>query len=406
MGNYIMKKMIAVLVLILAFVSYLFILPDYKSFVYVSRAVLWGESDFYDHQKFAYREIEKGNEIFKFEYEPTEEYINSLLKDINYTYKQKNYTIGDADQFFAETDTTSFIIIKDDKILYEKYFNGYNRESINTSFSVAKSFVSFLIGKAVEEGYIKSIEEPVTNYIPELINKGFAEISIKNLLMMSSGISYQEGRSLLGDDTKTYYSPNLRRLALEETELIDAPGEKFLYNNYNPLFLGIILERATQQSISEYLQEKLWKPVGMEYSASWSIDSKNHGFEKMESGINARSIDYAKFGRLYLHKGNWNGEQIISSQWVIDSTIEKETLEDYYSGYPHWDFNRYNRYYNYMWWGYNREDDNYDFIAHGKYGQVIYVSPKYNVVIVRNGITTGKVDWWPEILYELSSKLE
>lgn len=402
-----MKKMSVVLILILSFVSYLLILPDYKSFTYVSRTVLWGESDFYDHQKFAYREIEKGNDIFKFEYEPAEEYINNLLKDINYTYNQKNYTIGEVDQFFAETDTTSFIIIKDDKILYEKYFNGYSRESINTSFSGAKSFVSFLIGKAVEEGYIKSIEEPVTNYIPELINKGFAEISIKNLLMMSSGISYQEGRLLLGDDAKTYYSPNLRRLALEETELIDVSGEKFLYNNYNPLLLGIILERATQKSISEYLQEKLWKPVGMEYSASWSIDSKNHGFEKMESGINARSIDYAKFGRLYLHKGNWNGEQIISSQWVIDSTIEKETLEDYYSNYPHWDFlNRDLGYYNYMWMGYNREDDNYDFFAHGKYGQVIYVSPKYNVVIVRNGITTRKVDWWPEILYKLSSKLE
>lgn len=327
--------------------------------------------------------------------------------DINYYYKQKRYTIGDAKQFFNETDTTSFIIIKNDKIIYEKYFNDYSRESINTSFSVAKSFVSFLIGKAIGDGYIESIEEPITNYIPELSNKGFEEISIEHLLNMSSGLHYNERPLLFSDDAKTYYSPNLRRLALGETKLVDRPGEKFLYNNYNPLLLGIILERSTQKTISEYLQETLWKPVGMQFSATWSIDSQKHGFEKMESGINARAIDFARFGKLYLNKGNWNGEQIISSQWIIDSTKRKENLNDSYYSYTEWDFfNRDNGYYKYMWLGYEREDGDYDFFAHGKYGQVIYVSPKYNVVIVRTGKTAGKVDFWPEILLELSSKLE
>ena len=398
---------ILIIVLILMFFSYMLILPDYKSFTYVGRTVLWGESDFYDHQKFAYRQIEKANESHTFEYNLKEGYIDDLLMDINYNYKQKRYTIGDTEQFFIETDTTSFIIIKNDKIIYEKYFNDYSRESINTSFSVAKSFVSFLIGKAIEDGYIESIEEPITNYIPELSNKGFEEISIEHLLKMSSGIRYNEGQLLFGDDAKTYYSPNLKRLALEETKLVDRPGEKFLYNNYNPLLLGIILERSTQKSVSEYLQETLWKPVGMEFSATWSIDNKKHGFEKMESGINARAIDFARFGKLYLNNGNWNGEQIISSQWVSDSTKRKENLNDSYYSYTDWDFfNRDQGYYKYMWLGYDREGGEYDFFAHGKYGQVIYVSPKYNVVIVRTGKTTGKVDFWPEILLELSSKLE
>ena len=239
---------ILIIVLILMFFSYMLILPDYKSFTYVGRTVLWGESDFYDHQKFAYRQIEKANESHTFEYNLKEGYIDDLLMDINYNYKQKRYTIGDTEQFFTETDTTSFIIIKNDKIIYEKYFNDYSRESINTSFSVAKSFVSFLIGKAIEDGYIESIEEPITNYIPELSNKGFEEISIEHLLKMSSGIRYNEGQLLFGDDAKTYYSPNLRRLALEETKLVDRPGKKFLYNNYNPLLLGIILERSTQKT--------------------------------------------------------------------------------------------------------------------------------------------------------------
>jgi CubicO group peptidase (beta-lactamase class C family) len=395
---------ILIIVLILMFFSYM---SDYKSFTYVGRTVLWGESDFYDHQKFANRQIEKANESHTFEYNLKEGYIDDLLMDINYNYKQKRYTIGDTEQFFIETDTTSFIIIKNDKIIYEKYFNDYSRESINTSFSVAKSFVSFLIGKAIEDGYIESIEEPITNYIPELSNKGFEEISIEHLLKMSSGIRYNEGQLLFGDDAKTYYSPNLKRLALEETKLVDRPGKKFLYNNYNPLLLGIILERSTQKNVSEYLQETLWKPVGMEFSATWSIDNKKHGFEKMESGINARAIDFARFGKLYLNNGNWNGEQIISSQWVSDSTKRKENLNDSYYSYTDWDFfNRDQGYYKYMWLGYDREGGEYDFFAHGKYGQVIYVSPKYNVVIVRTGKTTGKVDFWPEILLELSSKLE
>ncbi|MFS0688767.1 serine hydrolase [Sporosarcina sp. 179-K 8C2 HS] len=398
---------ILIVVLVLVFFSYMLIMPDYKSFTYVGRAAFWGESDFYDHQKFAFRQIEKANDSHTFEYDLKESNIDELLMDINYDYKQKRYSIGDAKQFFTETDTTSFIIIKNDKIIYEKYFNDSCRECINTSFSVAKSFVSFLIGKAIEDGYIESIEEPITNYIPELINKGFEEISIEHLLEMSSGISYIEGRLLFGDDAKTYYSPNLRRLALEETKLVDRPGEKFLYNNYHPLLLGIILESSTQKTISEYLQETLWIPVGMGYSASWSIDSRKHGFEKMESGINARAIDFARFGKLYLNKGNWNGEQIISSQWVIDSTKKKGNINDSYYSYTDWDFfNRDQGYYKYMWLGYEREDGDYDFFAHGKYGQVIYVSPKNNVVIVRTGKTTGKVDFWPEILLELSSKLE
>ena len=330
-----MKRKIGILiiVLVLMFFSYMLILPDYKSFAYVGRGVLWGESDFYDHQKFAYRQIERANDGLTFEYNLKESYIENLLIDINYNYKQERYSIGDPKQFFTETDTTSFIIIKDDKIIYEKYFNDSCRECINTSFSVAKSFVSFLIGKAIEDGYIESIEEPITNYIPELSNKGFEEISIEHLLEMSSGIRYNEGRLLFGDDAKTYYSPNLRRLALEETKLVDRPGEKFLYNNYHPLLLGIILERSTQKTISEYLQETLWIPVGMEYSATWSIDSRKHGFEKMESGINARAIDFARFGKLYLNEGNWNGEQIISSQWVIDSTNRKENVNDSYYSY-------------------------------------------------------------------------
>ena len=206
--------------------------------------------------------------------------------------------MDDFDAFLAKNRTQAFIVIQDDAILYEQYFNGASRDSIVTSFSTAKSFTSTLIGIAISEGYIHSVDDPITDYLPELAERdpAFANITIRDLLMMSSGIKYVEFPFVNGDDAKTYYYPDLRQLALEDTHIVGLPGEQFHYNNYHPLLLGMILERATGTSVANYLQEKIWKPVGMEYPGSWSLDE--HGFEKMESGINARAIDFAKFGRL------------------------------------------------------------------------------------------------------------
>lgn len=125
----------------------------------------------------------------------------------------------------------------------------------------------------------------------------------------------------------------------------------------------------------------------------------------MESGINARAIDYAKFGRLFLQGGHWDGQQIISEKWVKESTMPDvtENRENYYSNYDDWSFfHEDNGYYQYMWWGFERSDGQYDFFAYGKYGQVLYVSPQNNLIIVRLGKKEGKVDWWPEIMYQLS----
>ena len=126
--------------------------------------------------------------------------------------------------------------------------------------------------------------------------------------------------------TKTYYDTDLRSLALS-AKIEEAPGKRFHYNNYNPLLLGIILERTTHKHVSQYLEEKIWKPLGMEAPGSWSLDSDASGFEKMESGINARAIDFARIGRLFLNNGNWNGKQIISEKWVNESTRPDTTTE-------------------------------------------------------------------------------
>jgi CubicO group peptidase (beta-lactamase class C family) len=285
-------------------------------------------------------------------------------------------------------------------VLYERYFDGYDETSLQTSFSMAKSFASALVGIAIDEGQIKSVNEPITNYIPELLENDarFESITVRHLLTMSSGIKYEEGGDLPwsdeADDTKTYYSTDLRELALN-CRIEGEPGEYFEYNNYNPLLVGMILERATGMPVSRYLQEKLWKPIGMEADGSWSLDSSVSGFEKMESGVNARARDFARFGMLFAQEGNWEDEQLISQGWIGEST-RADTSTD-----PSHD-------YQYFWWVNTPHGENHHFSARGKYGQYIYVAPEKDLVIVRLGKEEGErgYGYWIDLFDELATKLD
>jgi CubicO group peptidase (beta-lactamase class C family) len=291
-------------------------------------------------------------------------------------------------------------VIKDGQIRYEGYFNGYSRDSIVTSFSVAKSFMSALTGIAIQEGYIHSVDDKVVAYIPELKNKGLDDMTIRHLLTMSSGVRYITNDevtpfqflTLQSEQSLAYYHPNLRARALGVTPDGTVPGSRYKYNDYLPQLIGIILERTTQRPVSQYLEEKIWKPLGMEFPAAWSIDSDKNGFEQMQSGINARAIDFAKFGQLFLGGGAWQGRQVISEAWVKESTspdpndtrpwdLDDEGWSD--SG----------RYYKYFWWGMPNGDGTYDYVARGHLGQRVYVSPRDNVVIVRFGIEDGIEKW-------------
>jgi CubicO group peptidase (beta-lactamase class C family) len=311
---------------------------------------------------------------------------------------QSGAGIKDLDGFMENTGTWSFMVIQNDTILYERYFKGYQHDSMVTSFSVAKSFDSALIGIAIDEGYIKSVNDPITDYIPELAERDprFRDVQIRHLLMMASGLRYDTNTFLLAqDDNLTYAFDDLRHLALTETEMVEEPGITFLYNNYNPLLLGMILERATGRSVTAYLQEKIWDPIGMEYDGSWSLDSEATGFEKMESGINARPVDFAKFGRLYLNAGNWNGTQVVPADWVTVSTQDNGLIQDAPI------------YYGYMWWGKHCNPESHDFYALGNYGQFVYVSSAKNLIIVRNGERyglEGEHDW-AEIFCQFSESL-
>ncbi len=396
------KKMLKfVLVFLILFGIFLFALVNSNTII--GRDLRFGDANVNHYKVFPYNSIIASESYFQFEKNYSEELVKDTFRDIQYGNNKK---IGDLDLFLEKTKTSSFIVIKDDKILFEKYYNDYDRDSIVTSFSVAKSFTSALIGIAIDEGYINSVYDPITDYIPELKERDerFSQIRILDLLHMSSGIKYDSKV----DDRNTYYAADLRKLAIEKTQIGYNPGTKFEYNNYHPLLLGIILERATNKPVSLYLQEKIWKPIGMEYNGSWSTDEYN--FEKMESGINCRAIDFAKFGRLYLQNGNWDGKQIISNEWVKMST--EPYFPDTQGYYPDVSlFRDHSVYYSLMWWGVKKDGTGYDYFALGNFGQFIYVSPDKNLIIVRNGMSYGEgmenddIDWWPIIFYEFANRL-
>ena len=341
----------------------------------LARSIAWGDADVDDYTRFPARAIPASGAPHV--YEKAEGYPDGLPAAIDLPGGK---SLAD---LLAGSQTTAFLVIKDDRLAYEHYFNGSSHDAVQTSFSVAKSFNSAMLGAAIADGSIASIDDPVTKYIPELLERDprFADITIRHLVAMSSGLHYEEHGLPWSDDALTYYDADLRGLALRRTRVEEAPGQRFHYNNYNPLLFGMLLERATGRRVADYLAEKIWQQVGAEADATWSLDSQKNGFEKMESGINARAIDFAKLGSLYLHRGEFNGRRILPAEWVEESTTGLRPTGFGTSRYGYW------------WWTNEDADLGPFFMARGNKGQFIFVFPRKGLVITRNGRDYGGVDW-------------
>ena len=362
---------------------------------YVARVIAWGESDVGDYlTNFPQRRLTTSPDPRPFAVALDEERVEGVLASA--------LGVPDLDAFLAETQTQSLIVVIDDDVAFERYANGWQRDSMVTSFSVAKSFVSTLVGIAIAEGAIGSLDDPITTYLPELAERDprFGEITVRHLLLMSSGLDYQETGSFLfnGDDPLTTYHPDQRRLALTNIRIAGSPGTTFRYNKYHPQLLGMILERTTGMSVSDWTQSRLWDPLGMEFDGAWTLDSEGAGFEKMEAGLNARAIDFAKLGRLFLHEGTWDGIQILSPEWVATATGVDPA--DRAPSPPM------GRFYGLMWWGVERASGPPDFYAAGDHGQYVYVSPSAGVVIVRNGVEYGASSYrWVDAFMRTADQL-
>lgn len=313
---------------------------------------------------------------FQFPEEP-----KSLPNLFNYENQAMSLTA-----FLEDSQTTGLLVLKEGKIVYENYWLGHGKGKPHISFSVAKSFVSALMGIAIEEGVVTNIEQAVTDYVPELVGSGYEGVPIKDVLQMSSGVRFNEDYGDFNSDINRFSRATAFGTSLDDfsASLVreKAPGTYHHYVSIDTQVLGMVLTRATGKSLTDYLSEKIWQPLGMEHQAFWLAD--DNGMELALGGLNVSLRDYAKLGWLYLNQGTWTDkqghtQQIVPKQWVLDSTTadaphllagENNPASSSSFGYG------------YQWWlPLDAEDE---FSAQGIYNQYIYIDPDQRLVIVKN----------------------
>jgi CubicO group peptidase (beta-lactamase class C family) len=329
-------------------------------------------ADVNDYKRFPAYTINKSDHTFNFkvqEKETVPELPDTLINKDRYEH---------FDQFLEDHKTHAFLIIRNDTILYERYFDGKSETDKMPSFSIAKAFVSALTGIAVEEGYIKDVNDPVTDYLNGFRHEGFDQVSIQNLLNMRSGIHFSETYyNPFGHAAKFYYGRNLRKYTYH-LKVKNTPGVEYHYNSANPMILAMIIEQSTGMKFTEYFEKKIWSRMGSAFDASWNYDSEAHGMIKAFCCINATARDFARFGRLYLNEGKNNSTQVIPAEWIAYTMrIHNDSRDS--EDYP----------YTYYW----RVLENGNMFAKGILGQYIYLIPSRNIVIVRMGKKQSKISW-------------
>ena len=372
----------------------------------------WQEADFGDVEHFPYRSVSNDPDTAR-------QFAGVLENDPVVEAVSQFKVNGESLEEFAEShESTALVVVQDGRLLVESYFGGCQRESLQPSFSCTKSIVSLLVGIAIEEGLIGSVEDPITTYV-EGLHSDFDNVTIRHLMTMTSGIS-DTGEKLFGaipapwsDEVKAYYDPNCRKLA-RSFKLEHAPGERFEYHDFNPILVGMMLENATNATMSDYLSKKIWRPSGMSFGARWSIDSRWHGFEKPEAGLNAPAIDLARLGATLVDPQ----QKIVPHDWLAKSVRDPETaklIEHKFAasaerarqrGQAELAEHIASIRYGYYWWGLERAG-RYDFYANGNFGQFIYISPQARLVIVRNGTGHGGLNDWHfgNVFFGLASKV-
>lgn len=270
--------------------------------------------------------------------------------------------------------TVAFLIIKNDSIWHESYFDGYTNTSKSNSFSIAKSIVSAALGKAIMQGKIKSLDQKVTDFFPKLKGKFANEVTVGDLSSMASGLSWDEKYySPFSIVTRAYFDDNLKELILG-LSIKDKPGQQFRYLSGATQLLAMCIEKATGTYLSNYVSEHFWKPMGAESDALWQLDAADFGIEKAYCCIASTARDFARFGKLYKQNGVWNGKQILARSFV------EKSLQPRFSESPE---------YGYGWWLHHINGKRI-FYMRGHLGQFVIVLPEEELIIVRLGHLKGK----------------
>ena len=263
----------------------------------------------------------------------------------------------------------AYVIIKNDSIWFENYYDGFDENSKTNSFSMAKSYVSGLMGKAIEEGYIKSLDQPVSDFFPEFSEGLAAKLTVGDLSSMSSGTNWVEKYySPLSITTRAYFDDDLKKIILG-LKVIKEPGQAYKYSSGDTQLLAMVIEKATGKKLYNYLTESFWKPLGSENETLWQVDSKEHDLVKAYCCIASNAKDFARFGKLYKDHGKWRGEQLLDSAFVARSITPRFAESPQY-GYGFW---------------MQKRDGKSFFMMRGHLGQYVIVEPEDNIIIVRLG---------------------
>ncbi len=293
------------------------------------------------------------------------------------------YVMNDKENaYLKQFGTVAFLVIQHDSIVYEEYRDGWTPDKLSNIFSATKSIVGLLAGIAFDEGYIESLDDKIGKYLPEFNQGKKAEISVRNLLTMSSGLNWDESySSLFSTTTEAYYGDQIRKLVIK-LKATEKPGVQFSYKSGDTQILAFVIEAALKQknspfhTISQYAEEKLWKPLQACNSALWNLDKKK-GDEKAYCCFNTTARDLARLGHLIMHNGNWNGRQLISETYMREATLPAAYLRN--------EFNDGQLdYYGFQIWIMHYRGMQFPYLR-GLGGQYIYIIPEKDAIIIRLG---------------------
>ena len=299
-------------------------------------------------------------------------------------------------QAHKDWGTIAYVIIKNDSIWFEEYHDGFNEDSKSNSFSMAKSYVSGLMFKAIQDGYIKSLNQPVCDFLPAFCEGTALKMTVGDLSSMASGTNWDEAYySPLSITTRAYFDDDLAKV-MNGLKMETEPGQAFKYASGDTQMLAMVIEKATGKKLYDYFQTSLWSPLGSENETLWQVDSEDHDLVKAYCCIASNAKDFARYGKLFKNYGKWNGQQIIDSSYVAMSIKPrfKESPE-----------------YGYGWWLHHQLGKDF-FMMRGHLGQYVIVQPEDNVIIVRlghqkspnlssDGIYTYDISLYIEEAYEM-----
>ena len=312
--------------------------------------------------------------------------IDDFVMPDTYEFEGEEKQIIESIDYF---NTDGLMILKDGEVHYENYWNENKETSRHIIWSVSKSFLSALVGIALDEGLIEDINDPIIKYLKDFKDTGYEGVSIKNLLQMSSGIEFNEDYGDPDSDINRYGRVTATGTSQREfAKTLKNSREPGTYNHYISLdsqMLGMLVAEVSNMSVKEYLHEKIWSKIGMQDDAFYLTDKQE--VEMSLGGLNVTLRDMAKFGQLYLNNGKWNGNQIVPSEWVANSTIP---LDKHVQPKAGDEFSSDAWGYGYQWWVPGPEVS--DYTAHGIYNQFIYINPESNVVIAKTSSNYNFVD--------------